>query len=883
METRQAHVRRFLALMAVAASVAACSGGGEADEPTRNLSVSGISSPITRPGVATPVTTLPPEPGGIIGSVMSRVVETVRPVVPDLSAYDVPRGSVWERASLEKFRAAEKVAGYLPVIVQLPVPFDPRIAAEAIKAGASAGNDALWPEGVPHSAVDPEIARATGQLVAAMSELPRWSDRSVSLRAMYEAADIVYPPANGAGDDVNTPDSGTVLIKPEDRSITITDYVGQIGFGPHIRTLLTVDEIDQLAAKGLIVGVSHDRYASTTLDDSTEIIGSLELSRFHGFDGSGTAIAILDTGVLSAHDAFSGKIVDEGCWALDSTCPGGRTQTMAAGGGEPCGFHTQCDHGTHVAGIAVGAARSGPSVDHQGVAPAADLIAYRVFGQNPETGKPGTWATDFTAALAAVAAQTGNHQIVAANMSLGGGDYTSACDVDYLYTTMMIDVLTLLDVAVVISSGNDGWTDRIGAPGCITKAVTVGATQYDDQVTSYSNMAAGMIDLMAPGGSGSGSWQIDAPSVASDMRTANDEGKQGTSMAAPHVAGALALLKEADPTATTYSLVEHLMRTGIVVTDGRIPGGVQAPRIDLARAVSVPTARGLTTVEEFSGARQTYSTGGVARQLAPTEWFGSINVNPDPGSGFDTTSADVAIAYVEVRGGELEWMRTASMGAVVIPAEEIGYSATACRATGPARAYRMEFDPRYFSLGRNQLELRVSEGTIVDGVSVLFISDPVAGGGPGARVILAEGLAVLNDDNSVVGIPLTSSVALDSRDLTLHIGVADGQTAGESGLLLKTSTDAVLGSYITPADDLAGVDGRIWDDRTYDLSGLGITGTPGILMISHDGVNPALSDRDCLAVVYAALNVGRRPITLSEAPVLERLTAATSEIVITED
>ena len=81
----------------------------------------------------------------------------------------------------------------------------------------------------------------------------------------------------------------------------------------------------------------------------------------------------------------------------------------------------------------------------------------------------------------------------------------------------------------MIASGNSGTTNAISAPACISTAISVGATDKNDQVASYSNSAA-ILNLLAPG-----------HSIKSAIPGTSYDFKSGTSMATPHVAAAWAV------------------------------------------------------------------------------------------------------------------------------------------------------------------------------------------------------------------------------------------------------------------------------------------------------------------------------------------------------
>jgi subtilisin family serine protease len=256
-------------------------------------------------------------------------------------------------------------------------------------------------------------------------------------------------------------------------------------------------------------------------------------------------VAILDTGVDKTHPFLSGKVISEACYSSNneyssSLCPGGYESSTAVGSGVDCATSTDgCGHGTHVAGIA-----AGRGTDFAGVASDADIIAIQVFSKfsGSDCTDAGydspcvfTWVSDQIRGLERIYEIRNSYNIASINMSLGGGEYTSPCDDED--AKPIIDSLKAAGTATVIASGNAGYVDALSSPACISSAVSVGASTKTDTVSNFSNSAY-FLDVLAPGSD-----------IYSSTKGGGFESWNGTSMAAPHVAGAWAVLKQATPDA----------------------------------------------------------------------------------------------------------------------------------------------------------------------------------------------------------------------------------------------------------------------------------------------------------------------------------------------
>ncbi len=198
-------------------------------------------------------------------------------------------------------------------------------------------------------------------------------------------------------------------------------------------------------------------------------------------------------------------------------------------------------------------------------------------------------------------------------MSLGGGQYFSACDSTFPSFKAAVDNLRLAGIATVIASGNNGYTNSISFPACISSAISVGATDKSDVVASYSNSAS-FLNILAPGSSITSSYPGGLYATAS-----------GTSMATPHVAGAWAVLKSAKPAATVTEVLNALVSTGKPILDSR--NNITKPRIQVDQAVYalVPFTISDSVVNGVGGT--------ITASVSTVPYGGSVTftITPDPG------------------------------------------------------------------------------------------------------------------------------------------------------------------------------------------------------------------------------------------------------------
>mmetsp|Transcript_13985 Transcript_13985/g.41665 ORF Transcript_13985/g.41665 Transcript_13985/m.41665 type:complete len:586 (-) Transcript_13985:94-1851(-) len=283
---------------------------------------------------------------------------------------------------------------------------------------------------------------------------------------------------------------------------------------------------------------SHPEGRPWNLD---RINGAVDGDVMRAVTGEGVSVFVLDTGLDSTHPAFEGPFDREVENVADFAQRRGlswRNKPAWGWNDRPRASSKENNdmdtHGTHVAATAAGTTF--------GAAPAANVYGMRILGPS---GGASFWILEAFDAVAELAA-TGRVGPAVVSGSFGGpcgSSDVTVCAFRSLEARAIQD-LKDLGVPTVIAAGNDNEDACFYQPAGVRAAITVGATtQFDDRIAGYSNWGD-CIDVMAPGS--------DVPSAYSDLAPGgrgnfldDDDPQfvvlQGTSMAAPLVAGTLAL------------------------------------------------------------------------------------------------------------------------------------------------------------------------------------------------------------------------------------------------------------------------------------------------------------------------------------------------------
>ena len=322
-----------------------------------------------------------------------------------------------------------------------------------------------------------------------------------------------------------------------------------------------------LAAQPGVRAVHPDRLYQHALAQSLPLMAQSVVAG-SGLRGWGSTVAVIDDGIDLAHSAFGN------CTAVatPASCRIAAMQTFVANPGAGSA------HGSNVAAIVIG------------VAPEARVASLDVFSAS------GALTSSLLNAINWAIAQRESLNIVALNMSLGDGTHQSAPCGDPVTNPFATAITNARSagISVVVAAGNNAYNNGSFSPGlsrpaCTPGAISVGAvydsalggmtwfngqtTQCTDagthanQIVCFSNSAS-YLSLLAPGA----------------LITAGGSTFGGTSQAAPHVAGALAVLRAGFPGQTPAAIEARLSASGTTLTDTR--SGWDSPTLNLQAAAA---------------------------------------------------------------------------------------------------------------------------------------------------------------------------------------------------------------------------------------------------------------------------------------------------------
>jgi major intracellular serine protease len=256
------------------------------------------------------------------------------------------------------------------------------------------------------------------------------------------------------------------------------------------------------------------------LEEVTEVPKGVEMIQapavWEKSTGKGITIAILDTGCDLTHPELKDRII------------GGRNFTNDDNGNSEI-FRDYNGHGTHVAGT-IAASRNVKGV--VGVAPEANLLIIKVLDRNG-SGQYDWIINGISHAI--------EQKVDIISMSLGG-----PADVSELHEVIQKAVAN--NILVVCAAGNEGdgqdSTEELAYPGSYNEVISVGAINLERKISDFSNSNK-EVDVVAPG-----------ENIVSTYLNGRYAKLSGTSMAAPHVSGALALIKDLSNQSFDRNLLE---------------------------------------------------------------------------------------------------------------------------------------------------------------------------------------------------------------------------------------------------------------------------------------------------------------------------------------
>ncbi len=304
---------------------------------------------------------------------------------------------------------------------------------------------------------------------------------------------------------------------------------------------------------------------------------------------SSVVVAVIDTGILPNHPDIAGSpnlvagydMISDPTTAND----GDGRDSDPTDPGDACPPDPSSWHGTHVAGT-IGVGRTNNGVGVAGVSWQGKVQAVRALGRCGGTFADLNDAIRWAAGLAVPGAPTNATPAKVLNMSLGAAVKCSASPA----TQSAINDAVNAGATVVVAAGNNAMDASLVTPGGCDNVVTVAASDYRGYLaTRYSNYGTA-VEILAPGGDVLRDDDHDGnPDGVYSMVQGGYAFYNGTSMAAPHVAGVAALLLAVKPSLTPAQVAQRLQSTARARSATECPNPCGTGLLDAYRAVAYPS------------------------------------------------------------------------------------------------------------------------------------------------------------------------------------------------------------------------------------------------------------------------------------------------------
>jgi serine protease AprX len=313
-----------------------------------------------------------------------------------------------------------------------------------------------------------------------------------------------------------------------------------------------VERIEALSVLPGVVMVELDGVLEIANSDVKDTHGVWDIYEETGYDGAGSVVAIIDTGIDGSHAGLDDLDDDNSTNDPKVIAFYDVVNNPGLTNGTEIFPYDDQGHGSHCAGTTAGT--GAPTYEHTGMAPQAQLVGVKVL----DSGGSGSFA-GVMMGMEWTVDKRHDFNIRAASMSLGGPGLIEMTSAEEESVARMANEMVRSGIALFIAAGNSAVSAQIGTPGSAEDVITVGALDKGDDpgIAIYSSQGPTEEGRIKPNIAFVGS---NVMSVAFNTGTGYTD-MSGTSMATPGAAGIAALMYQANPELSPFDVRNIMQET----------------------------------------------------------------------------------------------------------------------------------------------------------------------------------------------------------------------------------------------------------------------------------------------------------------------------------